>query len=94
MRAQLRRKTRFYFCPEERDGAPKNSKLGVTAQHHFLGTCVDSVCGNGEAELLSQALRCSTAYDKLTLRETLKKRKQKSLSNDLLVDWATYLERQ
>lgn len=42
----MRQKIRFYFCPEERDGAPKNSELGVIAQHPFLGTSVDSVCGS------------------------------------------------
>lgn len=51
MRAQPRRKTRFYFCPEERDGALKTSELGVIAQNPFLGSGVASVWGDGEAEL-------------------------------------------
>ena len=54
MRAQLRRKTRFYFCPEGRDSATKNRELGVIAQHPFLGTSVDSARGNGEADLLRE----------------------------------------
>lgn len=85
MTAQLRSKMRFYFCPEERDGAPKDSELGVIAQHPFLGTSVDSVCGKGEAELLCE--RCLpelavmlNCYGKLTLtqRETKEKKPNKN----------------
>lgn len=51
MRAQTRRKTRCYFCPEERDGAPKNSECGVIISIPLLGSGAASVWGDGEAEL-------------------------------------------
>lgn len=70
MRAEPRRKTRFYFCPEERDGAPRTAEF---AQHPFLGSCVASVWGGGGAELsvhgaFPELLQFPAAYKGLTVR--------------------------
>lgn len=73
MRAQPRRKTRFYFCPEGRGGAPKPTEFGVIAQHPFLGSCVASVWGGGGAELsvhgdFPELLQFPAAYKGLMVR--------------------------
>lgn len=73
MRAQTRRKTRFYFCPGERDGALKTTEFGVIALIPFWGSCGASVWGDGGAELsvhgaFPELLQFPAAYKGLTTR--------------------------
>lgn len=91
MRAQPRRKTRFYFCPEERDGALKTSELGVIAQHPFLGSGVASVWGDGEAELSVHGLFLGSLQFPAAYEGFTQGAKQKSLPPNLL-DFTTHLE--
>lgn len=91
MRAQPRRKTRFYFCPEERDGAPKTSELGVIAQHPFLGPVLPQCGAMGKLSCLCTGLFLGSLQFPAAYEGLAQGAKEKSLPPNLL-DFTTHLE--